>query len=328
MLPHLKRPATRVAAIVLAVLSLSGCSADVGDENNGTENVPAEVTRSGPEAEPLLPTPLQAYRLTPSELATINYARGLLIDRCMRSAGFAYPQQAYTQAVKDMFASERTAIGRRYGITDAQLAAAHGYGFDMPTELGPPGNVERVPSYLEALRGSDSAAQADRNHGSTADRGKSDDGCVGVADRALGSTSPDASPFGLAHSLWVQGQQRLTETSQYRSTVDDWAACMTRQGHHVSDPINDQRDIAEVFRARQVAGDPALIGRPTPGEISLATADVDCKKTVRLVERLDAVSSVIDQRSIVAHRVALERDHRRLEQTLAIASDLLANHGP
>jgi len=296
-----------------------------GGDGSRTEPAHVDVAAGETANEPLLPSPLQAYRLTPSELTTITYARGLLIDRCMRAAGFSYPQRPFSQELGSMLASERTAIGRRYGIMDPGLAATYGYGFPAGPESGTFASVERDSRYMRALRGSPASPRQEANQRDATGSQEPTGGCVGEADRRLGATDPDVSPFGLAHSLWVEGQQHLIATRQYRTVVGEWAACMSRGGHRVTDPISDRRDIADVFRARRDANDPSLVGSPIGNEVALAVADVRCKQSTRLVDRLDSVSASIDRASIAGHRPTLEEDRRRLARTLALADLLLRN---
>jgi len=300
---------------------------DGGGENRsepaGTEFVEGETAN-----EPLLPSPLQAYRLRPSELTRITYARGLFVDRCMRAAGFSYPQRPFSQELDAMLESERTAISRRYGITDPDLASTYGYGFPATSTSGGFASVERDELYLDALRGNATGVSADASRTTAADDQEPDRGCVGEADRRLSLTDPDISAFGLAHSIWVEGQQRLVISKQYRTVVGEWATCMGRRGYRVSDPISDQHDIAEAFHTRGEADDRTLIGPPLAEEIALATADVACKQATRLVERLDTLSAAIDRRSIANHRPALESDHRRLARTLSMSTELLEQLKP
>lgn len=319
---RITQPSSRVALVLLSALCILGCSAPSQNLPMSAGTDSPSAVRVGAEPEPLLPSPLQSYRLTPRELATITYARGLLIDRCMRAEGFSYPQRPLAHEVEAMLGSERTAIGRRYGISHPREAASYGYGFEKAPPAETRTKVDRDSMYLAALHGTGPKGE----HESTSRRASPVAGCVGEADRTLGSADPDVSPFGLAHSLWVQGQQHLVTTSQYRDAVGDWAACMTRLGHRVSDPISDQHDIAKAFHARQAMGDHAADGRPPRSEVELATSDIRCKRETRLVERLDEITVAIDQRTIAANQAALLRDHQRLKQAVATAVDLISNY--
>lgn len=324
MRTQVRRPCLALIAIALMVPALQACAHSTVVLTSGQQHKPGTLSADGGNPEALLPTPLQAYRLTPRELATVSYARGNLIDRCMQRFELNYPQAPYPEVIKTALASERVSIGRLYGVTDPGAAAAYGYGFSPgPSDTSLPGDGLRGRAYLHVLHGN-----LDPRNGEPAPttvRGVPvpSGGCAGEADREIGQVDKSMSLYGLAHTLWIEGSRKLLVSNGYRRAVRDWTACMATQDFHVTDPLSDAGDIGAVFAARQAANDGPMTGPPTDGEASLATADVSCKRSVKLVERLDELGAAIDRQTITANRSALERDRRRLDRQVSRATALL-----
>ena len=323
----MKRRSYAVAgAALMTAMTVSACGGDRGPDASQTAGVSA--TANMISEEPLLNTPLQAYRLTPTEVATIFYARGHLIDRCMKRFGFGYPQEPFADELQRLLESERSSITRLYGLTDATSAVKYGYGFPPTTHSDPsPAESERSDAYLFVLHGSkdlnvpptDKTTSPGEIDGEPIPPG----GCVRDADLELGTEDPDVSVYGLAHTLWIQGNSKLIASDGYRTAIAEWAACLAEDGYHVTDPLNDQGDIKAIYAARAAAGDDALDGEPIPGELELATADVECKAQVQFVKRLDKLTTEIDRKAIERNQTALEEDRSRLDTQVRNATEVL-----
>lgn len=276
-----------------------------------SEIPPAE--RVADRLDPLLPSPLQRFRLSPRQLATVNTARAILIDRCMQQHGYSYPHRSLADETALLIDAESTAISRIYGITDLQSAAQFGYGFAPPARptpslIGP----ARSSDYLAALHGSPPAGNAGRSQPRIG-------GCAASADRALDNTDPDRSPYGLAHNAWIQVMTAMTRSDKYEAVISDWRACMTSAGHRVTHPIEDQGDIARAIEARRGAGDETLTGPAASTEIELATADVTCKRETHLAQRLNSQAAELAELWIHANKPLLEADWQRITSQLALA---------
>ena len=316
--------AAACATALVGVLFTSGCSGTPADgpsvptAAHGTPGVSAN-----PEDEPVLSSPLQKYRLTMTELATISRARSILIGQCVERFGFKAPElEPFSTFLSLSIAGERNSISRIYGVTDRDQAAEYGYGVDLtdtpPVEdLGSQGDA-----YLLVLKGK---WDPNNPYGSRTDSPGEVDGqpipaggCAGEASRAMGY-DPDISAYGLAHNLWIEGQSQLQASDAYREVVSDWVACLGERGYHVTDPLNDQGDIKRSEETRLASDD----NKPAPGEVELALADVDCKEKVDLVVRLNEAGSRIDRSLIEEHQLALEEDRKRLDEQLEKATALV-----
>lgn len=324
---RVRRTCLALIAIALMVPTVQACTHSAAVLASG-QQASSNLGADGGDPEALLPTPLQAYRLTPRELATVGYARGILIDRCMQRFDLSYPQLPYSEVLQAALVSERIAIGRLYGITDPGAAAAYGYGFPPDSsDTSLPGDRLRDRDYLNVLHGN--LDPRNREPGPATFRGVHipSGGCAGEGDRKIGQVDKDTSLYGLAHTLWIHGQAELPASQGYRKVISEWGACMATRGFHVTDPVADQGAIAAIYAARQMANDEALTGQPVSGEAALATADVACKRSVHLVERLDALGAVIDRRTIDVNRPVLRRDRRRLDRQVRLATTLLRESG-
>lgn len=343
-----------VAAVGLALLtgcSSTGARTTVGapgvGPGAGQTRAPADSASKGPAAasststdEPLLDSPLQAYRLTPSETVAVTYARDLLIQQCMAGFGFDYPlRSSYAEALSGSLADERVALGRIFGITDAAIAAQYDYLLPTPDDAsGSPYGSQPSESaaFILVLKGRRPAADGSlprpgSSAGQTRSPGQIDGqqipagGCAGEADRTLGTGDPDVSVFGLAHTLWIQDWAKLTASDAYRAVVADWAACLAGEGYHVTDPLNDHADIQAVLGRRRASGDESGEGPASAAEIELALADISCKEQVDLVDRLNRAQAAVNAKTIEQNQLALDEDRKRLDQQVRLATSIVAD---
>lgn len=328
-----------LAAALLAGLVLSGCtSSTVPPSSPASSDSGATSSEPAPRAteEPLLATPLQAYRLTPTELTTVFYAQDVLIQQCMKGFGFDYaPRRSFADELQASLAQERWDISRIYGVSDRAWAEKYGFGVPPDNKLTADDPV-RSASFDFVMSGRRPSENGElplpRVEAESESPGEIDGrpippgGCGGAASVELGTGDADVSVYGFAHDLWVQGGQKLQSSSEYREVVSEWVACLAEQGYRVTDPLADQGDIQAKWDARIAAGDNGQ-GSPVTGEVELAVADVDCKQRVDLVKRLDDARKAIDQQAIEDNQLALNEDRKRLDEQLRKASTIVGQAG-
>lgn len=267
----------------------------------------------------MLDSPLQAYRLTPTEYVTIRFAQDMLVKECMADFGFAFePHRPFEQELQVMLEAERSSISRIYGITDAESAAQYGYGLP-PVE----DSAEAQATWSEAFElvlGGGKAGSPGEIDGVAIPNG----GCLGQARRELPLGSEDESSFGLAHDLWLEGGVELRGGQEYRAVVQDWVDCLAEDGYRVTAPTGDEGDIRDT--ATRVV-DPESPGSQAPAsqkEIQLAVADVACKQEVGLVERLNEIRRGIDSQLVEDNQLALQEDRARLDALVKEATEIVS----
>lgn len=335
------------ASVLVGGLGLAGCTgAEVsppppssqGSTPSGAGPSATDRPTSSPTAttrareEPVLNSPLQAYRLTPSEFATVTYARSVVVGQCMQRFGFVYPGEdlpSFSDHVQETVRGERSGLSRVYGITSREDAERHGYqtaGFgaeDLPSS-----DSDAYEFVLTGTRSVDGVEQGGGNTKRGESPGEIDGqevpagGCVGEADAAL-ADDPDISVYGLGHTLWIEGGAQLRASTEYQDAVADWVACMAADGHRVTDPLEDQGDIRAAQAARQESGS----ADAPAAEIRLALADIDCKERPDLVGRLDRAGAEIDRKTIADNQLALTEDRDRLDRQLELAARIVEESG-
>ncbi|WP_437068827.1 hypothetical protein [Streptomyces sp. enrichment culture] len=221
--------------------------------------------------------PLQDYLLADHELRELDRARVVLIDRCMRGFGFSYPVRHPTADL-----GPRSPTERRYGITDASDAAAHGYGLGDrdPARQKPPEKPDLDADAQTVLFG--------KGRSSVKGRPVPEGGCVTQADRSLGAGAPAGTDPGLAQQLSFQSFDLSRADSRVRRATRAWSACMAGHGYDYADPLAP-------------LGDPALSGATSPRAVATATTDIRCKKATNLVGIWFAVESAYQRRLIDDH---------------------------
>ncbi|MET7398942.1 hypothetical protein ABZS66_36230 [Dactylosporangium sp. NPDC005572] len=232
--------------------------------------------------------PLDAYQLSEKEYVTVQRAAWRLIRDCVQRFGGEYtvPEGLVTA---DLPRFEH-ANERRYGLFDADSAAARGY--NIPPDLQPVGRDKSAgwnPSEAEKLlvRGVDTSGGSPVAVELPTDRdGKRlpVDGCTGEANRTLGGGQQASVDTSLGNTLSLDAGKRAEADSRVRDAMQQWGDCMARRGYSYS-TIWEPND----RKWPEPAGDE---------EIATATADVACKKETNLLGVWFAVESAYQQRII------------------------------
>lgn len=302
-----------VAVTLLLLVLATGCGPTAAP---GSAPGPSTTSSTGHTAtDPVLHNPLQAYRLTVTELTTVGQARSILISRCMARLGFDVPVESFEERLRQNRYGELAALGRLYGITDRETAAARGYGTPPePRTVKPPRTASQAE--LVALKGRTAPGTSPDPDTDGATTGIPAGGCVGEAEREF-EKDPDISNYGLGHTLWIEAMNRLQGSSGYRQIIGDWSRCLAELGYAVTSPLNDEGDI------KRLSATGSAQGKASPAEIKLALADIDCKDEVDLVGRLDRAGSAIADALIEQHQEALKEDRERLDRQIHRATALV-----
>ncbi|GLF99879.1 hypothetical protein [Streptomyces yaizuensis] len=281
-------------AVALAVLagctSGSGGSASAGQEHGGEPllgRIPVVVAGHG------LKLPLDAYLVDDQRMRRLNQARADAIDRCTRDFGFRYrppgPPRKET--------GPRSSTDRRYGITDATVAAQDGYGLgDRDPARQPPPERPSFSRQQETVV---------FGNGRTRVRGREvpEGGCAGQADAVLGLARPDGPDLDLPLRLSNDAFEASRKDSRTREVFARWSQCMAAAGYDYRDPLVPP-------------GDPQLRDAPEKEAVRAALQDIACKKQTNLTGTWFAVETAYQKRTVDRNRAELESVRQTITNAL------------
>ena len=275
-----------VAAVVLALAGCSTSSPSTVDESvePAIGPVPSIVDSAH------LRLPVEDYLPTAEQSDRLSRAQVALVRACLARFGIAYdvvpvPSGAYGPV---------SLTDRRYGITDARLAAQFGYG------LGPR-DPARMPRPNKPNIGAD-GENVLSGQGRSVVNGQAvpPGGCIGEADRGLSSSRTPAADLRRGNDLQLDSFAQSRVDSRVRSVFQAWSACMGRTGFAYADPLS-------------AAGDPAFIGSVDQHQVAVAGADIACKAATNLVGVWFTVEAAYQSRAIAANRAAFTATRSAIE---------------
>ncbi len=253
--------------IVLVALALvAGCGAEPRPVGPPPEPPVDMSFRVGDVREFALP--LDAYRLSDEEFRAFDRARLLLVQRCMRRSGYAYP---LPPSLPEFLGRNE----KRYTLADPGRAATVGYhdpeADERSRELGAEQDMTAAEEVV--LNGPQGGA-----------------GCNAEAVQQLGGTGVSGLVQSLSHEAYEQG----LADSRVRQVSAAWSVCMRASGHEYADPPAANDDPAFATPAA------------TEAEIAVATADLRCKRETNYIGVRAAVETAYQQRKVEENRYGLE----------------------
>ncbi|WP_053713278.1 hypothetical protein [Streptomyces sp. XY413] len=282
--------ASAAAIVVVAATSLlTSCAG--GATSSVTPAAPAAGDRplvdraKWPKATPErglargLTLPLETYMQTFEETVVLDGAVRRLQERCM--ADYGLPVQLPVEGTNPPPSDNDANMERRYGLTDREAAAAHGYG--LPGETTEPVRQkvpELEPAEFEVLTGHKLPAAAakgapqqapERARDSYNGKKLHEGGCTNWAARQIEKPSQDDLTFvaELNGNSFTESMKLPAVTK----ALGEWSQCMDGKGH---------KGLTTPFDAANRV--PHVEGRPSPEEIAVAVAEVDCKTQTGLVD--------------------------------------------
>ncbi|WNM33661.1 hypothetical protein RKE30_26365 [Streptomyces sp. Li-HN-5-11] len=181
---------------------------------------------------------------------------------------------------------------RRYGISDP--AAAAKYGYELPPDSTEhPRGPNLSPAAIAVLTGRKALNPRAEKVTSTS-QGKKipDGGCQQESFDKLGARIDFALPSRLDHDSLEKSQ----DDPRVQKALTAWSACMKSNGYTVADPY-------AAFDLVPKSGS----GTPSREEITLAVADVSCKKDTDLVRIWHGVDAAIQKGQVEDNQLALEQ---------------------
>ncbi|GAA3039982.1 hypothetical protein [Actinokineospora globicatena] len=293
-----------MVASTLAVV-VAGCGA-AEPPNKDTSGEPALGQVSTLKETFDLVLPLDAFRATAEQEATINTANDMLIQECMRRFGFERP------VAKRPITREPN---RRYGISASDDYPNWGYhpspeqfvdGKNAPENKYKPSDAE-----WEVITGSGSAVV----EGEKVPEG----GCLGEAGRALdlyqgGATSRTAVD-DFVQKLTVESNVAARADSRVLAAWSAWSTCMDEAGFDYATPwdANDDED----WWTEQT---------PTEDEITTANADVACKEKTNTIGINLAVEAAYQDRLVERNAETLNDLRTRLATRVKRATEIASGN--
>lgn len=308
MTSHLNRAANYCAIAAAAVLLTSGCGATPPTQAaRGTSDEPT-ITRPARLLDSVnLHLPVQNFMLSESQLNTVARARVVLVIRCLGRYGIHVSEPTAPDR-SDMY-GPRSMMDRRYGITDAALAAKYGFGLGArdPSRQTKPRQPDLGPAGRTVLTG--------QGRSSVNGLRVPDGGCLGEADRSLDVGKPDGADPGLPQRLQFQSFEESKHDSRVRQVFTAWSACMASMGYQYANPLAS-------------VADPAFTGsgQATAEEIKVAQADLTCKKQTNLVGVWFTVESAYQRQAISSDANAFQLAKTALDRRAATAAATVQGH--
>lgn len=297
-----------VFALLGLTMLVSGCSTQAAARSAGAESVSATTPISSRVM------PLDAYRLSDAERTEISAARRILLRQCVAEFGIQLPEHKPVPETGPVTRTER-----RYGISDAALAARDGY------HLGDrdPRRVDGRDRWLHDVAPDvETLLTGELVEGSTARPHDEDPtllllgghhvprgGCIAEAKVAL--QEPGTDPNDVVDRLDVRSWDLSRESQVVRQAATAWSACMRRAGYDYPDPIEAGND--DRFQGSEV-GDQ---------EITVATNDIRCKKETNIIDIWFGQEVEIQRRLVSENIAELEKVKKRELVTLRIARQIL-----
>lgn len=314
------RPLT-AAVLCGSLLGLGGCQGEQPDTPAPGSPAAGSPTAGSPAATPegsAVPSvrlPVEDHLLTARQTRMLGDARTVLALSCVARLGLRPPPppvRTFTYRPGDRSLLANTE--RRYGITDASVAAEYGYRprpgtYPDSTTTDEPEMPQAVVAALTGERRGSSARNS-----AARDARVPADGCLGEAKRSLGGRPGVFRDSDLATRLNDASHLWSRRHPQVRAVVRDWAACMRRAGHPQTDPL----DAPGPDRRFQTP-------RATPEEIAIALADIGCKRRTRLVEVWSGLERRYQQERIRAQAQQFAQVDRDLRTQVARAEAVLRN---
>jgi hypothetical protein len=291
------RWAAGLSALIAGLFALAACSTQAAAPGGS-----ALVVGPVPNllASVNLRLPVQDYLLTDEQGRQVGRARLVLIQQCMKRFGFTY-------TVAETDAGEygpRSLTDRRYGITDAKLAATSGYGQGVrdPTRQKRPPTPKLGPDGETVLFGQG------RSHvkGLPVPPG----GCIGAADRGLDRSAPPGADPDMGQKLQFRSFDWSKENARVQAVFRAWSACMAKAGYDYADPLT-------------VVADPKFTSpAANADEIKVALTDIECKRRTNLVGVWFTVESVYQRQQISMNAAAMQAAAAALAARVRVAGAL------
>jgi hypothetical protein len=281
------------AVLVPVLLAVSGCaSSKASADDRATFNAAlrkGRVVNTGAD----ITLPFDSYFMSTPQANQFDRAARILARDCMKRFGFDW--RIRTTEV------EAAPKAGRYGLIDADAAAAYGY-HATPDEAGPVGDAGAKPDAAMAMVyfGNGPSTYA----GQPVPKG----GCLGEARGKLAEGGPASLSMQELRGLENELYHKAQVDRRVQAAMAGWRTCMKSAGY----------DYDDIWKANN---DPRWTGsQPAPEEIPTAKADVACKKRVELAGIWLTVETAYELESIQQRAGAFDAVRKSLDAQVANAA--------
>ncbi|MFC8366140.1 hypothetical protein ACFUIY_40520 [Streptomyces griseorubiginosus] len=295
--------AGRIGALAVLSAVVAGCSEGQAAGPRPTVSGPPPVADVPVRLDVgSLVLPIEPYLFTDRQVARLFRARAVLTASCMQRFGHRWPVPTHTAPDTGTLNPANTA--HRYGITDARLAARHGYHAAPGTVSSPTKEKSKGPDpgpeEMLVLTGlhEDGTRAAKDEHG----RPVPADGCQGEATKALSGDPQKIGNRELVGTINIGSYRDSQQDPRVIRVFRAWSQCMRQYGYTYTDPTRAPGKAAE-FTGPTATG----------AEIAVARRDVECKRRTNVVGVWSSVDAAYQRRAMkekVEELAAVERDIR------------------
>jgi hypothetical protein len=260
--------------------------------------------------------PIEPYLFTNRQMTGVLRARQALVVPCMRRFGIDWPVSGSEPDAGAGTASgmkNAANMSRRYGITDPAVAARLGYHLAPDARQRPAKDPSARPPNADTLavltgRTAEGAPAPARHHGRVIPQG----GCQGEATARVSGGPQQLGNDQLASEINIVSYQRSTTDPRVTAVFRAWSACMRERGYSYAAPTEAP------------GKDPRFTGpAPTRAEISLARADVACKRETNVIGVWFTVDSAYQRQMMASKSGELARAKNAIRTQTATADRLL-----
>jgi hypothetical protein len=261
-----------------------------------------------------LALPIEQYMFTDRDMTTLQQAQAALARSCMARFGFDWHP---TTPGSDTGTVDAANAAHRYGLTDPQAAAAHGYHYTGPGSGSPKAADAARLTAAEApvLTGAalDGSEAPTTYHGIVIPMG----GCLGEATLNLSGQPGVLGDGALVTNINIGSYDQSYSDARVTTAFRTWSACMKTKGFDYPNPT------------AAPGKDPKFSGTTaSPLEIAIAQSDVACKQQTNLVGIWYAADSAYQQVAIAHNAKALTEVKQHLVDELAKARAVLSGTQP
>lgn len=313
--PHPHRTARAVPRLLLGALALLAAACGAAAEGE-PDAAPAPAPAHGDGIR----LPLEDYLPSMEQLAALDRAHWVLTDQCMKRYGLRnrMPLPPEPRSVP------QGENGLRYGLVDADEAAARGYGVTgEESRREPSPTLEPLERLAWGGNGTPPGDKAPRSK-EESDRAPGDGevngvkvpvgGCIREATLALWMPKADSTDPAGAQSIDARAYQRSRNDSRVVKATDAWVACMEKKGYHAKNPVSPQKELGLT--------DPSAF--TSPAAVAAATADVGCKRETDLAGIWYAVETAYQKRLIEQNGELLDAVRKQRDDALRLTAQLVA----
>lgn len=278
--------------LILCIMLVMSCSdkdrntRDQTDTKATTGSTQPDEISSASDVKTLLgiPLPLDAFHGDSDLLEKLSLMTSQLIESCMQRRGSEYTPPTQPPRRERLI----NPYYQYFGEIDPDHAAKYGY--------------KTTPEIREDIKAIEAEGRKPPPPKEYLD-------CIGEVTNAIGGEAID--PNNIVGQLQAKSITETLQSEEYRVVLDSWKECMRSEG---IDPPSTPFDLIPKYGRSD---------SPSPEEIRVATADVACKSSSKLVSTfINGVWTVqerlVDDNAVQLDEVkqAIERERKRVLQLL------------